>query len=309
MCIAITKPAGVKPDYQAYKNGYERNPDGWGFSVPSKDGKSVIIRKDTSSFAEFWKQFKPFRSRPALVHFRIKTHGKIEKRNCHPFRVGTDLAMIHNGQLDIQCNEMKDKSDTWHFVKQVLRPMYEDSPIFPWNAGCQFIAEQYIDYNKCAFLHADGDFAWWNKEAGHEAKDGHWYSNKTYEAPKPWPKNWYADYNKTVSSSGRTVTSGTAIGTTAHKPMYNDHRGNVSEWDTSHWSYDDDQFLLDADEAYPVDKAHRSEAEYRGNLMHEDDAAGCQILEDLGVNRELIEDLWFEDPMLIEVLAKHYEGK
>ena len=43
--------------------------------------------------------------------------------------------------------------------------------------------------------------------------------------------------------------------------------------------------------------------------MHEDDAAGCQILEDLGVSRELIEDLWFEDPMLIETLAKHYEGK
>ena len=297
MCIAITKPAGVKPDYQAYKNGYERNPDGWGFSVPSKDGKSVIIRKDTTSFKDFWKQFKPFRSRPALVHFRIKTHGKIEKRNCHPFRVGNDLAMIHNGQLDIQCNEMVDKSDTWHFVKQVLRPMYNDSPIFPWNAGCQFIAEQYIDYNKCAFLHADGDFAWWNKEAGHEVKDGHWYSNKTYEAPKVWPAYYNSKLSKTVSSSGTN-------------PWYNDHRGEVSEYSgKSNWSYDDDQFLLDADEAYPVDKVHSSEAQYNGNTMHEDDAAGCQILEDVGVDRALIEDMWFEDPELVSVLATHYKGK
>lgn len=299
MCIAITKPAGVKPDYKAYENGYNRNPDGWGFAVPDRHKKSVIIRKNTTGFKDFWKQFKPFRDRPALVHFRIKTHGVIEKRNCHPFRVGSDLAMIHNGQLDIECNEMKDKSDTWHFVKQVLRPMYEDSPVFPWNAGCQFIAEQYIDYNKCAFLHADGDFAWWNKEAGYEVKDGHWYSNKTYEEPKPWPKNWgtgyYTGKPATVSSSG-TV-------------KYNDHRGGVSEWDTSHWSYDDDQFLLDADDAYPVDKVPTSEAQYNGNIMHEDDAAGCQILEDIGIDRALIEDMWFEDPMIVECLAKHYKGK
>ena len=299
MCIAITKPAGVKPDYKAYKNGYNRNPDGWGFAVPDRHSKSVIIRKNTTGFKDFWRQFKPFKDRPALVHFRIKTHGVIEKRNCHPFRVGSDLAMIHNGQLDIECNEMKDKSDTWHFVKQVLRPMYADSPIFPWNAGCQFIAEQYIDYNKCAFLHADGDFAWWNKEAGYEVKDGHWYSNKTYEEPLKWPKSWGAGYytgkSKTVSSSGAV--------------KYNDHRGNVSEWDTSHWSYDDDQFLLDADEAYPVDKVPTSEAQYNGNIMHEDDAAGCQILEDIGIDRALIEDMWFEDPMIIDCLAKHYKGK
>ena len=299
MCIAITKPAGVKPDYKAYQNGYDRNPDGWGFAVPDRSKQSVIIRKDTTSFKDFWKQFKPFRDRPALVHFRIKTHGVIEKRNCHPFRVGSDLAMIHNGQLDIECNEMKDKSDTWHFVKQVLRPMYHDSPLFPWNAGCQFIAEQYIDYNKCAFLHADGDFAWWNKEAGYEVKNGHWYSNKTYEEPKAWPSAWNAGFNtsSTVSSSGKN-------------PWYNSHRGEVSEYSgKSQWSYDDDQFLLDADEAYPIDKPHSSEAEYRGNTMHEDDAAGCQVLEDMGVCRELIEDMWFEDPEMIACLAKHYNGK
>ena len=304
MCIAITKPAGVKPDYKAYQNGYDRNPDGWGFAVPDRHKKSVIIRKNTTSFKDFWKQFKPFRDRPALVHFRIKTHGVIEKRNCHPFRVGSDLAMIHNGQLDIECNEMKDKSDTWHFVKQVLRPMYDDSPLFPWNVGCQFIAEQYIDYNKCAFLHADGDFAWWNKEAGYEVKDGHWYSNKTYEDPKPWPKTWPSNFG-----TGKSTTV-TAVDTAHKNPYYNDHRGAVSEYSGhSNWSYDDDQFLLDADEAYPVDKVHSSEAQYNGNIMHEDDAAGCQILEDLGVDRALIEDMWFEDPMLIECLALHYKGK
>ena len=275
MCIAITKPAGIKPDYKAYKNGYDRNPDGWGFAVPDRHKKSVIIRKNTTSFKDFWKQFKPFKDRPALVHFRIKTHGLIEKRNCHPFRVGSDLAMIHNGQLDIQCNEMKDKSDTWHFVKQVLRPMYDDSPLFPWNVGCQFIAEQYIDYNKCAFLHADGDFAWWNKEAGYEVKDGHWYSNKTYEEPK-WPKNVECWLLHQVQQCFLHCRYGSSS-----KVKYNDHRGGVSEWDTSHWSYDDDQFLLDADEAYPVDKVPKSEAQYNGNIMHEDDAAGCQSLRTL----------------------------
>jgi hypothetical protein len=292
MCIAITKPAGVKPDYQAYKNGYERNPDGWGFSVPDKHGNSVIIRKDTSSFNDFWKQFKPFRHRPALIHFRIKTHGVVEKRNCHPFRVGPDLAMIHNGQLDIACTEMTDKSDTWHFVKQVLRPMYEDSHLFPWNAGCQFIAEQYIDYNKCAFLHADGDFAWWNKEAGVKAKDGHWYSNTTYEEPKVvhhWPHAWGAYTSKPVKTAGRNP--------------YLDYEGK------SNWSYDDEQFLLDAEEAYPVDKPHTSDAEYGGMTMEEDDAASCQILEDMGVTRELIEDMWFEDPELVACVARNYGGK
>jgi hypothetical protein len=183
MCIAITKPADTAPDWKAYEVGFRSNPDGWGFAV-AYDGK-IVAAKDVTSFDDFRKKFEPLAHLPALVHFRIKTHGKVDKRNCHPFLVAEDMACIHNGTISIKCNRDEDMSDTWHFVELVLKPMYEGDPTFAWNHGSQFLAEQFIGWSKMAFLRADGQFAWWHRDKGFDVSDGHWYSNGGYiESPR-----------------------------------------------------------------------------------------------------------------------------
>lgn len=179
MCIAIFKPRKTAPDWSAYERAFKSNPDGWGFAA-ARDGK-LIVRKGVTSFNNFKRKFKHFKNCPALVHFRIKTSGEINDKNCHPFMVTDQLAVIHNGMLDIEQSVDKNMSDTWHFVRQVLRPMSEGDPAFAWNLGASFLAEQFLGSgNKMVFLTADGQHTIWNSDLGHVAKDRHWYSNYSY---------------------------------------------------------------------------------------------------------------------------------
>ena len=179
MCIAIFKPRKTQPDWDAYETAYRQNDDGWGFAA-ARGGK-LIVKKGVSSFNNFKKKFYEFRHCPAIVHFRIRTSGNIDNKNCHPFMISPDLAVIHNGILNLKCNVDQTMSDTWHFVRQVLRPMHESCPAFPWNLGISFLGEQFLGSgNKLVFLSARGEHTIWNSDLGHYAKDRHWYSNYSY---------------------------------------------------------------------------------------------------------------------------------
>jgi len=280
MCIAISKPAETKPDWVAYEQGFRRNPDGWGFAVP-QTGR-VLIRKDVTSFDEFRRAFEPFADEPALVHFRIKTHGDISKRMCHPFRISEKMAMIHNGMLDIECNLNAQKSDTWHFVKQVLRPMAVSDPRFCFNQGTQFLSEQFIGYNKCVFMTHDGEFCHWNKSAGTVAADGHWYSNNTYEKPKPfkWPDHGY--------SSKRS----------ARLWADNDSRA-IDDW-TAYNSRDTDTTYYDSEDDDPIRR-------HLGQSIPMTDYEAAQGCLQLGLPISMIAELYGHDPSLLETIAYYHD--
>ena len=277
MCIAITKPAATKPDWAAYQNGFNANRDGWGFAVP--DNGRVLIRKDLSTFADFRTAFEPYSDRDALIHFRIKSAGEISKRNCHPFRISQDMAMVHNGTIPIACNLIKAKSDTWHFVKQVLRPMHESDPRFCWNAGSQFIAEQYLGSNKVAYITADGEFCVWNKHLGTETKDGHWYSNGTFREPKTkllsHSSSWYGS-----TYTGRSYTV-----------------------DDFKWDRDEKSWYEFEDGKYTDDPLLRM----LGTGATDDDYEAAQNCLSLGLEEGLISDLYMTDPELLVTIAYYYE--
>ena len=58
---------------------------------------NYIVKKGYFTFKEFYKEYKPHGDKQVLIHFRIKTHGPIDKNNCHPFLVNNSLGFIHNG--------------------------------------------------------------------------------------------------------------------------------------------------------------------------------------------------------------------
>lgn len=179
MCLAIYKPADVDPDRDSYRTGYLANNHGAGFVVADK-GK-LLIRKGFFDFDEFWEAFERYYDCPALIHFRWATHGKRDKANCHPFSISKDLAMIHNGVLSIDTSKDRSKSDTWHYVESILKPLHQLDADFYKHDAIKFQGEQAIQGSKFAFLRADGDFSIWNEDDGHWADDGHWYSNSTYK--------------------------------------------------------------------------------------------------------------------------------
>jgi hypothetical protein len=179
MCLAIYKPAITIPDEEAYLNGFQSNNHGAGFAAAADGG--LVIAKGFFKFKDFWSAFEPYHKCPAIVHFRLATHGHRDEENCHPFSVSDDLAMIHNGILSIDTEQEPTKSDTWHYVESVLKPIHAQMPEFYADPSLRFMGEQAIEGSKFIFLRADGDCAIWNEEDGHWTKDGHWYSNGGYK--------------------------------------------------------------------------------------------------------------------------------
>jgi hypothetical protein len=307
MCIAIFKPRKTQPDWTAYKRAFKTNPDGWGFAV-AKDNK-LIIKKGTTSFNNFKKKFQPYRAYPALVHFRIRTSGEIDDKNCHPFSVTENLCCIHNGMLDVQCNINKKMSDTWHFVTQVLRPMCEGDEAFPWNQGSSFLGEYFLGTsNKLVFLKNTGEHTVWNYEQGHVAPDKHWYSNYSYTnhsrfTGMPKLNNWIynnkgeSHYSWTLKNSSKKIIP-----------------NNYKEIDEQR--KDDERQLLwkeNDEEAYAVDGRLDENDTARLTLGKDDPFSGLQDLapEDYnaaqglamaGLSVEVIESLYDFEPNSLDLL-------
>lgn len=182
MCIAIYKPAGVQISEEHLWNCYETNDDGWGFAARMPDS-TLHIRKGTTLYRHFLDEYLPFQDRQCLIHFRIKTHGEVNKRNCHPFRISPGLAVIHNGIIPIDSNVDKGRSDTWHFVELVLKQMHRHRRDFWLRPEYQWALEQAIGYSKLAFLRADGRYAIYGEKAGDWDHDC-WWSNTSYKYGK-----------------------------------------------------------------------------------------------------------------------------
>jgi hypothetical protein len=178
MCLAIYKPATTKPDKEAYRCGFENNTHGAGFAAAVNGG--LVIGKGFFKFKEFWQAFKPYADCAALIHFRLATHGKKDSDNCHPFAITDNLAMIHNGVLPICTKEDETKSDTWHYVESVLKPLHALHPEFYKHEAISYLGRCAISGSKFVFLRSDGDFGIWNEEDGTWEDDGHWYSNSGY---------------------------------------------------------------------------------------------------------------------------------
>lgn len=111
---------------------------------------------------------------PHLVHFRIRTSGRINQANAHPFYIKGGL-LIHNGHISGGGNE--DYSDTFYFTK-VFR---ESLPAGMTDAQKEHLSRLIGKYNKLAMLHDDGTTTIINEEAGTTLSNGVWVSNTHWQ--------------------------------------------------------------------------------------------------------------------------------
>jgi hypothetical protein len=173
----------------------------------------------------------------------MKTHGDIDLTNCHPYDVfgfdedtkgkGTPIAMMHNGILSTGNAKDTSKSDTWHYIRDYIRPLIQkDQSLIFTDAFRRLIASHISSSNKFALMDALGNVQIVNKHAGIEW-NGAWFSNtyawsardeKIYPGiSKSHPQSsygYYGDYDYggyTSNYSGTKSTStskstGTAYG-------------------------------------------------------------------------------------------------
>ena len=177
MCIAIYKPKDKVLSLATLKECYTSNPDGAGFMYA--ENKKLHIEKGFFSFQSFYDAFKKHETKQAVIHFRIKTHGKIDTTNCHPFAVNNAIGFVHNGIISGFGDA--NHSDTIGFNQSILQPL-----VSKWGNLALFqdpiidLIEGRIGYSKLVFLDRHGNHKIMNEHKG-EWDDGIWYSNNSYK--------------------------------------------------------------------------------------------------------------------------------
>ena len=190
MCIAIMKSANKKINKATLRRCYDANPDGAGFMYA--EDKQLHVKKGYFTFKEFYKEYKPHGDKQVLIHFRIKTHGPIDKNNCHPFLVNSGLGFIHNGIINGYGSNTK--SDTIEFNESILQKIVSkhgnnslfDDPMVE-------LIENVIGYSKLVFLDRHGNYTIMNEKKGNW-NDGVWYSNMSWKKPEKVKSANYLTY-------------------------------------------------------------------------------------------------------------------
>lgn len=133
MCIIAYKPSGEKfPSKNTLKTMFRNNPDGAGFMF--NDGDHIHIEKGFMAFSAFQNalsKYKHLTDRAFVLHFRIATHGGINKEMTQPFplsaknkqlrstNIDAPYGVAHNGIISL-CNDARKLSDTAQFISQYM---------------------------------------------------------------------------------------------------------------------------------------------------------------------------------------------
>lgn len=183
MCIAIFKPADKSLDPAVLEQCWTSNSDGAGFMHVQDN--NLVIEKGFMDYDKFLEAYDKVKDKKLVLHFRIRTHGKTDEENTHPFRIGDNLAFVHNGIISaIDTKSKPDYSDTFHFNEQILQQLWKSDHQFIRKPHFQKLIAGTIGYSKLIFMDNKERVTIINPEKG-VWEDGIWYSNSSYELPKP----------------------------------------------------------------------------------------------------------------------------
>ena len=184
MCIAIVKPLNKRIPVDFLKEGFCSNPHGAGYAVAANG--QIAIKKGFFSIEEFLDSFlEENQDAPMLVHCRWSTHSAQNAKNCHPWQLNNNTALIHNGVLAGFTGFHNGLSDTGNFVENIIKPAVSYNPEVwktPWFT--QLLTDAVANNgNKLAIMDHTGDYAIYGEHLGYWV-DGVWFSNRDFEAGK-----------------------------------------------------------------------------------------------------------------------------
>ncbi|MGG5812596.1 hypothetical protein [Falsiroseomonas sp. CW058] len=186
MCVIIFRPATDHSLTEEHLfNCFSNNSDGWGIMY-AQDGRVMTLRG--MSWAGFADAYKTLGDINLGIHFRIRTHGNIDLRNTHPYKVlsaeedGHDLWLMHNGTIRIE-QEDQTLSDTWHYCQNELRPILLRAPGLHTEEAFRRHMEERVGYSKLLLLDGEGNFFAVGEHKGKHIL-GCWFSNDhSHHAP------------------------------------------------------------------------------------------------------------------------------
>jgi hypothetical protein len=185
MCLLFHKPADVTFNDSQLADMWASNRDGFGVMY-AKDN-TLFIDKAVGGVKDWIEFFRKYESEEACFHLRMRTHGDIDLENTHPYIVWgftkeesgkkTPVAMMHNGVLSTGNKADTTKSDTWHFIRNYIKPLSENDQAVIFKPQFRLLVEDFIgSSNKFAIMDCYGNLQIMNKDAGIEW-NGVWFSN------------------------------------------------------------------------------------------------------------------------------------
>ncbi len=204
MCLIIAGPSANIRSTLLNTTGmiadiFQSNSDGLGVMYKNKRGLRVvkILANTVTDITRFIDQL-PQDDRDLTMHWRMRTHGKIDLENCHPYDVVPGkVALVHNGILDNGNAADPTKSDTWHFIRKFLMEPIEKHPDLIHSEGFIKLLGEYIGSNRFVFMDDRGRMSIINKDQGVE-HGSLWFSNTYAWSPEmliPGYKPSYSGYS------------------------------------------------------------------------------------------------------------------
>lgn len=204
MCLMIQHSKTTVLSEDLIHDIYRKNSDGFG--VMWGDGEKVHVLKLLGTAKEITDLYNEhILGKDCVIHFRMMTHGDIDYDNCHPYMITENLWMAHNGILSTGNDADVSKSDTWHYIRDFLRPLiakYGEEILFD-PIMQQYIEEHIGSGNKFGIVHKDGRVAILNRKSGVEHMDA-WFSNTYAWSPEKFGYHMgykYTSYSKSAYSS------------------------------------------------------------------------------------------------------------
>lgn len=178
MCLLIFKPESATVPASYLHAAHRANRDGAGIAYHT--GRRVAVEKSPRwNGFDVERALKRIGSAPAIIHFRLATHGSVTRDNAHPFPLPFGYAAAHNGVINgLEC--LPDESDTRAFLRVHVSPYLDESGEIP--PSLVSLWEKEIgSANKVALMSPGGEVTLVNAKSG-TWLDGVWYSN-TYSLP------------------------------------------------------------------------------------------------------------------------------
>ena len=240
MCLLVVQPSTAPALTKTWlEDFYSSNSDGVGI-MRSVDGELLIekiLPKDAQEFVDFY--FNHIDGHDCAFHLRMKTHGNIDMENCHPYEVfnkaehGVDVWLMHNGILSTGNQADITKSDTWHYIRDYLRPMLANNIDFIFtDAFAEIIGDHIGGSNKFVLMDSNGRTQTVNQDAG-VFWGGRWLSNTyAWSSPLNASKKFVDDYDLALDE----------IASAPYKATY--PKSSYKKWSTGYMTgyetYDDE---------------------------------------------------------------------
>jgi len=153
MCLIIHKPAGIAVPRELIEAAVRFNNDGWGAMGFTAGGRLVATRVARTRAPEIAAFAEGYFAEELVIHLRYRTRGAANARNVQPFEVVPGLYLMHHGELDLP-RRLAERSDSWHLVNDLLRPLVERHPDLVLDRHFLRIFEQSLGpTNRVVLLH------------------------------------------------------------------------------------------------------------------------------------------------------------